>query len=116
QIFGNWKCRKCKSTVAKSMPVRCCGEMMRYVEFHLEDSITGFSGHADAVVPYGDGFYLVDFKTKDPKKLKNIQLTDGYRFQVAAYRYFLTRAPHMLKILGSAIVYLGREDRPNFKI
>lgn len=89
---------------------------MEYNELHLEDPITGFGGHADAVIPYGDGYFLLDFKTKNPKKLRGIKLVDEYRFQVAAYKYFLIRAPHNLKILGSAVAYFSREDRPSFQI
>jgi hypothetical protein len=115
-IFGNWHCNKCARQVQLSMPLRCCGQTMEYRELHVEDPVTGFSGHSDALVPHADGLWLVDFKTKNPKKLKSITLTNPHRLQVSAYKYHLTRDPYNLKILGSTIVVLSREDKPDFRL
>jgi hypothetical protein len=116
-LFGNWDCPHCNKKIETSMPIRCCGEIMTYREITVHDPSIKFSGSADALIPkQNGGLYLLDFKTKDPKKLKALGLLDNNRLQVCAYRYYLTRPPWNLDIRGAAIAYLGRQDMPELKV
>lgn len=120
QIFGNWACRKCKwvSDTPQKGPVNHCGTFANYVELRVFHEGSGFSGSVDALISLADNkFLLVDFKTKNKRKLSGpVAFDKHHRSQIMAYKYLLKRPPHSLDIVSQAIVYIAREDISKFEV
>jgi len=119
QLFGDWYCRKCKQTIGwtKVGPIFHCGRAAQYQEMKVRDEDSGFVGKVDGLIPYNNGYILVDFKTKETHVLKNIQTIDHhYRAQIFAYKYLLTKPPFNLPITLQAVIYVSRENPSLFKV
>lgn len=116
-IYGDWECSKCHKIFKMMLgPTYHCGRACDYQEIRLYDQNSGFKGAADALIPYGDGYVLIDFKTKAENRMEKVKVERHERAQVFAYKYVLMKPPYEINILGQAIVYISRDVPSNFKV
>jgi hypothetical protein len=136
--YGDWECThfnrkivngkewRSKNTIIirdQLGPVKCpkCGKQMIYKELELRNPETGLTGHVDLLIPYKDGFIIVDFKTAGTEKIHElIKPAIEYHNQVQHYWYELEtygaydwkKKQHRgkLKIYGTAIFYVQRDN------
>lgn len=137
-LYGDWELEteiqkefegKIYSRIAKKTirdkvgPVKCekTGRLYKYKELVVKHPKTGLSGHVDGLVPFEDGFIIVDFKTAASSKLAEmLRPPINYHTQVMAYWYLLSKfGPYNektqdwrepLKIHGTVIFLLGRDN------
>jgi len=137
KLHGNWKCvqrdANLKLTCSKNAtpfkikhvtgPQYCpfCKHLMEYEEYLIYHPETEFSGHIDCMLPYKDGFIVLDWKTTSAKKLPEIkEAPENYFNQINMYGYFLTNfgvydedeksfvGP--FKIYGVGLWYIARDN------
>lgn len=116
-LFGHWKCGQCGAFKKyKIGPTYCCNALCQYVEIHLKDPESSFSGHIDGILKTGTGFTLVDFKTKPKSKIADIEVSREYRSQLLSYKYIISNPPYSIPIDNQAIIYIARDYPKFFKI
>ena len=123
KIDGKSFCHKSKKIIKNKLgPILSSeGKPYTYKELVVKHPKTGLSGHVDGLVPYKDGYIIVDFKTSASSKLAEMLTPPlNYHTQVTAYWYLLSkygpwdeedeefREP--LKIYGTVIFFLGRDN------
>jgi hypothetical protein len=123
EIEGKTYSRKSTKTIKSKLgPITDeSGQPYTYKELVVRHPKTGLSGHVDGLVPYLDGYIIVDFKTSASSKLLEMNSPPiNYHTQVMAYWYLLSkfgpwdeqlnefREP--LIIYGTVIFFLGRDN------
>lgn len=123
-LYGDWICsdtRHCgvKYTNTRLDRGRCirCGQPANYIEKHLTDDVTGFSGHVDSVVyvPDLDGYVVFELKTRNSNIISKVQTPyDSDLYQVSMYATLLVRT-YWLRIVGRCILWIGKPRPKPYK-
>ncbi len=123
-----WKRVKTEVVKNKLGPVKTKdGKDMIYREFTVKHPDTGLTGHVDCLIPYKDGFIVLDYKTSSANKIIEMEEPPiNYHNQIHTYWYLLEnygpvdlgderkgipdkyRRP--LKIYGSVIFMISRDN------
>ena len=98
---------------------RCirCGSPADYIEKHLVDIATGFSGHCDApvFVPELDGYVVFELKTRNSNIIsKANQPYDSDLYQVSMYATLLSRI-YWLRVVGRCVLWIGKPRPKPYK-
>ena len=89
-LKGGWKCPQCKSVEEGFRPaIDCknCGcDKWGFVEPFIQIPELGIVGHCDGIIDHGDGPWVLDIKTIDPDRFKNLsEVSMSYVYQVHCY-------------------------------
>lgn len=139
-LFGDYECPSCNIVHYDRVgPIKCmgCGKECVYDELSVADSVTGYTGHLDGLIPvdtndYSRGFILADIKTG---KEQDVEPSSGsvhrltglstefynrvwkkWMWQISTYVYWISKRKVRnvdgttvpLKIVGCAIIVVNR--------
>jgi hypothetical protein len=138
KLYGDWEIKKEKRKIVNDKdyvrsytktirgtigPVvdEVTGQEYTYKELTIKCPHTGLTGHIDGLIPYKDGYIIIDFKTSSTEKIAKMTTPPlNYQAQINAYWYFLEKfGPYdeeekqyypKLKIYGTALFFLSRDN------
>ena len=123
-LWGSWQCSDTKNCGVKYSDTRLeygrcirCGQPAIYIEKHLTDGVTGFSGHCDGIVYVKelDGYVVFELKTRNSNIIsKAVQPYESDLYQVSMYATLLSRI-YWLRIVGRCILWIGKPRPKPYK-
>lgn len=124
-LWGDWQCldvANCGVTFQNTrLPKgRClrCNEEALYVEKHLKDPATGFSGHCDGIVFSEElnGYFVLELKTRNHNVIQRAkQPYESDLYQVSAYATLISQQ-FWVPIIGRLILWVGKPKPKPYKM
>jgi len=124
-LWGDWQCNdlaNCGVTFQNTrLPKgRClrCHEEATYVEKHLKDPLTGFSGHCDGVVfsEQLNGYFILELKTRNQNVIQRAnQPYESDLYQVSAYATLISQQ-FWVPVVGRLILWIGKPRPKPYKM